>query len=170
MADDARPVLVDYLARHYASLKLRVARLVGNADLAGDAMQDTWLRLQSRDADQAGAPIQSPASYLVRTAVNIAADIQRRQARSLPADEVEALKALADPAPGPEQVAAARADIGDLLKLVETMPARRREVFVLIHWEGMSQPEAARRLGVSLRTVEYELKYIHDHLNARMPR
>jgi RNA polymerase sigma factor (sigma-70 family) len=166
MSEEARPVLLDYLTKHYSSLKLRVARLVGNGDLAHDAMQDTWLRVQDKKENTKDAPILSPASYLVRMAVNIAVDIQRRQARSLPLDEVSALMALADPAPGPDRVAEARSEMEGLLKLANAMPERRREIFILVHWEDMSQPQVAKHLGISLRTVEYELKYIHDHLNA----
>ncbi|WP_398501205.1 RNA polymerase sigma factor [Variovorax sp.] len=165
MADDARPVLLDYLNRHYASLKLRVTRLLGNGDLAGDALQDTWLRVQSKDEED---PIHSPGSYLVRMAVNIAVDIQRRQARSLSLDEVGALLELPDPAPGPAQVAEARSDLQALRHWMERLPARRREVVVLVHMEGLEHKEVARRLGISVRTVAYELQHAHDYLNARM--
>ncbi|MFS2055264.1 RNA polymerase sigma factor, partial [Variovorax sp. CT11-76] len=108
MTEDARPILSDYLSRHYASLKRRVTRLLGNGDLAGDALQDTWLRLQSREEEDA---IQSPGSYLVRVAVNIAMDIQRRQSRSLSIDEVQSLMELSDPAPGPARPAEQRAEV-----------------------------------------------------------
>ncbi|MGE8369429.1 RNA polymerase sigma factor [Cupriavidus sp.] len=165
MTEDARPVLAHYLNKHYASLKRRVTRLLGNGDLAGDALQDTWLRVNSKE--DAG-PILSPGGYLVRMAVNIAVDIQRRQGKSLPFDEVSALMDLSDPAPGPAQTAEARSDLKALVALLDRMPKRRREVVVLVHWEGLTQKEAARRLGVSLRTVEYELQHAHQYLNAGM--
>lgn len=165
MTDDARPILLDYLTRHYTSLKLRVTRVLGNGDLAGDALQDTWLRVQSKDNE---GLIHSPGSYLVRMAVNIAVDIQRRQGRSLPLDEVGALLDLPDPAPGPAQVAEARSDLLALRHWIERLPSRRREVMVMVHMEGLEHKEVARRLGISVRTVAYELQHAHDYLNARM--
>jgi len=160
-------VLVDYLTKHYTTLKSRMTRLLGNGDLAGDALQDTWLRVQSREEEE---PIHSPAGYLLRMAVNIAVDIQRRQGRSLPFDEVAELMDMADPAPGPEQVAEGRSRMEAMRQIIDRMPKRRRQVVLMVHWDGLEQKEVARRLGVSLRTVESDLKRAHDHLIARKDR
>ena len=181
MAEDTRPVLMDYLSRHYDLLKRQLGRALRNTDLAEDALHDTWLRVHGQDkgeskgesngeakAERAQDPIRRPGGYLVRMAFNIALDIQRRQSRNLPFDEIDALLELADPAPGPDRTAEARSQLDAVVRLLERMPARRREVVVLVHMEGLTQPEAARRLGVSLRTVEYELKHAHGYLSARM--
>jgi RNA polymerase sigma-70 factor (ECF subfamily) len=167
MAEDARPLLMDYLSRHYDALKRQLGRALRNADLAEDALHDTWLRVNDQGGSADG-PIQRPGGYLVRMAFNIALDIQRRQSRNLPLDEIDALLELADTAPGPDRIAEARSQLDAVARLLDRMPARRREVVVLVHMEGLTQPEVARRLGVSLRTVEYELKHAHDHLSARI--
>lgn len=167
MAEDARPVLMDYLSRHYDTLKRQLARALRNDDLAEDALHDTWLRVHDQGNNE-DTSIRRPGGYLVRMAFNIALDIQRRQSRNLPFDEIDALMALADTAPGPARTAEARQQLDAVVKLLDRMPARRREVVVLVHMDGLTQPEVARRLGVSLRTVEYELKHAHDHLSARM--
>jgi len=168
MSEETRPVLADYLVSHYGTLKRRVARLLGSNDLAGDALHDAWLRLNAESAET--QPVRSPASYLVRMSVNIAVDALRRGSRSLPLDEVNALLELADSVPGPAQATEGRSELEALIKLLERMPARRREVFVLVHWECLTKEEVASRLGCSKRTVEYELKYAHDYLAARMGR
>lgn len=171
MTDETRPVLADYLSTHYGTLKRRVSRLLGSSDLAGDALHDAWLRLNAESADNADTRlVRSPASYLVRMAVNIAVDTLRRSSRSLPLDEVNALLELADSVPGPAQTTEGRAELAALIKLLERMPARRREVFVLVHWECLTKEQVAARLGCSKRTVEYELKYAHDYLATRMDR
>ncbi|OEZ27302.1 RNA polymerase sigma factor [Variovorax boronicumulans] len=167
MAEDVRPVLMDYLSRHYDALKRQLGRALRNADLAEDALHDTWLRVNDQGGSDAG-PIQRPGGYLVRMAFNIALDIQRRQSRNLPFEEIDALMELADTAPGPARIAEARSQLDAVIQLLDRMPARRREVVVLVHMEGLTQPEVARRLGISLRTVEYELKHAHDYLSARM--
>jgi RNA polymerase sigma-70 factor (ECF subfamily) len=165
MSDNAQPALLDYLAKRYANLKLRLTRVLGNDELAGDALQDTWLRLQSKEEQ---GPIQSPGSYLVRMAVNIAVDIQRRQGRALSLDDVDALMEISDPAPGPARTAEGRSELQALLKIMQRLPARRREVMVMVRWEGLPQKEVAERLGISLRMVENELKRAHDFCDARM--
>lgn len=166
MSDKAQPVLLDYLTRGYGELKRRLTRVLGNSDLAGDALQDTWLRLKSREDEE--GPIQSPRAYLMRMAANAAVDIQRRHGQSLPHDDVAALLDLADTAPGPAQVAEARSNFGALMRHLDRLPKRQREVIVLVRWEGMAQKEVARQLGVSLRTVELDLKRAHDYLDTRM--
>ncbi len=165
MAEDARPVLADYLTRHYDNLKRRLTRLLGNGDLAGDALQDTWVRLHGKADD---GPIQSPAGYLVRMAVNIAVDIQRRQSRLLPYDEISELLEQADPAPGPAHEAEIRSELDAAIKLLDRLPGRRRKILMLVRLEGLQQKEVAKRLGVSLSVVEHELRRAHDFLDAHM--
>lgn len=168
MSDDTSGVLTDYLIKHYDSLKSRAARMLGNRDLAGDALQDTWLRVSSKKPDE--ALIHSPAGYLLRMTVNIALDIQRRQSRALSLDEVGELMEMADPAHGPEQVATDRSSMEELRRNVDRLPRRQRQVVLLVHWESLEQKEVARRLGVSLRTVESDLKKAHDYLITRRNR
>ncbi|MBN8755609.1 MULTISPECIES: RNA polymerase sigma factor [unclassified Variovorax] len=164
MSEDTQLVLLNYLGRHYASLKQRLTRKLGNADDAGDALHDTWLRLKGNEDH---GTVQNPGAYLSRMAVNIAVDVQRRQSRLLSGDEVEELlEEIEDPAPGPARTAEIRSDLDAVLTLLDRMPERRRAVALLVHAEGLTQNEAAQRLGVSLRTVEYELKRVHERVDA----
>ncbi|MDF3838483.1 sigma-70 family RNA polymerase sigma factor [Cupriavidus basilensis] len=164
MAEDTQPVLLDYLTKRYANLKLRLTRMLGSDDMASDALHDTWLRLKGKH-DQ--GPFQSPGAYLVRMAHNIAVDAQRRRRRVLSGNDIDTLlNEMVDPAPGPEQTAETRSDLEVLMKIMDRMPERRRLVVVMVHWEDVTQKEAAKRLGVSLRTVASELKRAHETLNA----
>lgn len=162
MIDEPSGILAEYLTSHYVSLKRRLTRALGSSDLAGDALQDTWLRLQSMPQD---GLITSPAGYLLRVALNIGVDILRRQSRTLSLDEVEELQTLADPAPGPAQLFEARSEMTAMLERVGRMPERRREIFLMVHWEGMAHKEVAQHLGISLRTITSELKTAHDALS-----
>lgn len=166
MSGDTQLVLLDYLGKHYATLKQRLTRKLGNAEDAGDALHDTWLRLKG--GEDLG-PIHNPGAYLSRMAVNIAVDVQRRHSRLLSGDDVDQLlEEVMDPAPGPAQTAEARSELEAVRLLLERMPERRRAVALLVHAEGMTQKEAALQLGVSLRTVEYELKRCHERLDASL--
>lgn len=163
MSEDTQLVLLDYLGKHYAALKQRLVRKLGNAEDAGDALHDTWLRLKGSEEH---GPIQNPGAYLSRMAVNIAVDVQRRHSRLLSGDDIDQLlESAVDPAPGPAQTAEARSELEAVRQLLDRMPERRRAIALLVHAEGMTQKEAARHLGVSLRTVEYELKRCHERLD-----
>jgi len=160
MTDDVQSSLLEHLVKRYTKLKRQLVRVLGNDDLAGDALHDTWLRLQHKENQEL---IQSPSAYLLRMAVNIAVDMQRRQARSLSVDDVDALMQLADPGPGPAQQAEGQSELEALGKIMARLPERRRQILLLVRWEGLSQKDVAERLGVSVRTVENELKRAHDY-------
>ncbi|MGJ7546340.1 RNA polymerase sigma factor [Variovorax sp. LT1R16] len=168
MPDNALPALRSFLVSRYDELKQRLARRLGNAEQAGDALQDTWLRLESRD-DVEG--VRDPAAYLLRVAVNLAYDQSGKQSRLVTRDEIDALlDEVPDSAPGPAQIAEDRSEMAALVSLIARMPARRRQILVMVRWEHLPQREVAARLGISLRTVEKELKEAHDFCAARMGR
>jgi RNA polymerase sigma factor (sigma-70 family) len=164
MPDNAIPALRDFLVQRYADLKQRLTRQLGSAEMASDALQDAWLRLESReDIDT----VQNMGAYLIRMAVNIAIDYQRSNSRLLTAEEVDTLVDLPDPMPGPAETAEARSELNALIEVMQSMPQRRQQILLMVRWEGLPQQEVADRLGVSLRTIEKELKLAHDYCAAR---
>jgi RNA polymerase sigma-70 factor (ECF subfamily) len=160
MPENAIPALRDFLVQRYDELKRRLARHLGNADLAGDALQDAWLRLESREEVDG---VKNPGAYLMRMAVNIAIDYQRSRSKILSADEVDLLLEQPDPAPGPAETAEARSDLEELVAAIRAMPERRQQILLMVRWEHLPQQEVADRLGVSLRTIEHELRKAQDH-------
>lgn len=166
MAEDIRPVLLDFLSQRYGELKRRLTHLLGNDDMAGDALHDTWLQLDRLEEQR--APILNPRAFLLRMAVNLALNNLRSQTRAVPQSEIEALLEVADPAPGPDQTVAARREMEVLSRIIMRMPQRRQDILLMVRWEGLPQKEVAERLGVSLSTVEQELKRAHDFCVARM--
>lgn len=160
MSENIQPViLVDFLLKRYGDLKRRLTRLLGSDELAGDALQDTWLRLQRVESNE---PVLNPQAFLLRMAANIAVDQQRSQSRALPQGEIDALLEVPDLAPGPEQSMVLKTDMELLFKAMERLPPRRRQILIMVRWEGMPQREVADVLGISLRTVEHELRRAHD--------
>ncbi|MGT2493629.1 RNA polymerase sigma factor [Cupriavidus basilensis] len=165
MTEDARIALTDYLTKHYANIRRRLTWLLGNGDLAGDALQDTWLRLHAKEDE---GQFRVRRRYVVRMAVNIAVDIQRRQSRSVPFDEVSALMEQADPAPNPAQAAEIRSDLATMIQ-TDGAPARAPTPDPrLVRLEHLQQKEVAERLGISKSIVEHELRRAHDFLDRHM--
>lgn len=102
MMPSSLSVLRDFMLQRYDDLKARLTRRLGCPDLASDALQDTWLRLEGKE--ELG-PVDSPGPYLMRMAVNVAVDQQRVENRRLTVAEAEVLLHIADPAPRPERIA-----------------------------------------------------------------
>ena len=80
MTESGRELLRRVFLLGYDDLKLRLTRRLGSAELASDALQDTWIRLER--ASSIG-PVLSPRPYILRVAYNIALKRLRRE-RDMP--------------------------------------------------------------------------------------
>ena len=142
------PNVVDAMFREHHSMVFRTAyRITGNSQDAEDVLQTVFLRIAGRD--ESAAAIELPENYLRRSAVHAALDVVR--ARRQPA--VVDLDRL--PASGSQP------DDGDLRNLIRQavaqLPPRAAEIFTLRFFEGLSNSEIARALGVSSITVAVSL-------------
>jgi RNA polymerase sigma factor (sigma-70 family) len=148
----------------YDDLKQRLARRLGSADLAGDALQDTWLRLAHAEAMDS---IRSPKSYLFRMAFNMARDRRRSEKQHLNFEDVGSLLHFVDEAPNPAEIAEARSDLRALQAVLAELPPRRRAILLAARVDNLPRQEIAERLGVSLRLVSKELRLAHEYCVAR---
>jgi len=167
MTDSNRTVLRDFLLERYSHLKSLLSRRLGSSDLAGDALQDTWLRLESNESTEA---VRNPGAYLYRMAFNAAIDKQRAEDRRLSVGEVETMLDLVSPEPGPAEVAEANSELDALIRAMEKMPRRRRDILLAVRLEGLPQRAVAERFGISLRLVELELKRAQEFCAAQLGR
>ncbi|WP_137926760.1 RNA polymerase sigma factor [Cupriavidus sp. 2SB] len=167
MSETIRSGLRDLLAQRYDDLKRRLTWRLGSAELASDALHDTWVHLEDRN--DANGPVASPAAYLMRMATNLALDRLQRDRRFMSAEELDTLMLdIADPAPGPAQTVAARSEVQALADVIDKMPPRRRAIFLAVRVEELSNQEAAVRFGVSARLIGLELKRAHEYCVAHM--
>lgn len=149
----------------YDEMKARLTKRLGSADLAGDAMQDTWLRLARTESI---GVVQCPSGYLFRIALNVADDHRRAVARRpVTAVEIESLLDIADETPTPEQAMLARSDLEALKAILSELPERRREIFLAARVGNMPRQEIADRLGVSRQLVTRELGLAIDYCVTR---
>jgi len=139
-------------AREQRRLERRAARRVGVAN-AADVVQDVFVAFWSR----ARGHIECQASYLSRAIDYTAISHQRseRLRASLPIRITE--EQYAPPAALPDQVLAARQDLGLVAHAVAALPERTRQVFLLNRVHSCSYDEIAVALGLSYSTVEREI-------------
>ncbi|MEZ0222819.1 MAG: RNA polymerase sigma factor [Tardiphaga sp.] len=158
-----RALLVD----RYEELKRRLARRLGSADLAAEALQETWLRLQ-----RPGEPgvLGRPDAYLFRVALNVAADRRDAERRRLALSEVEMLRHLDDDELDPERFAESRSEIAALARALDELPPRCRAIFIAARLDEIPHKDIAAQYGISTRMVERELKRALDHCSGRLGR
>jgi RNA polymerase sigma-70 factor, ECF subfamily len=159
--------LRETLAADYEGLTKRLTRCLGSSDFAREALHETFLRV---DRVSETVSVRSPLDYLFRTAINVAKDRRRSDSRLLSAAEIEAIIDIPDEGPDPLRVLESRIELKELEKALAELPERRRNVFVAAHIEQLPHGDIARRFGVNIRTVEFDLQYAMEHLCRRLGR
>lgn len=130
-----------------------------DAEAADTLTQECFLRAYQKRHSFRGE--SAVGTWLVRIALNLARDHQksRRQSfwRRLIGSTSEAAAGLADRQASPERVLLAREETRALARLVDQLPARQREVFLLRFVEEMSLEEIAQAMGLETGTVKSHL-------------
>jgi RNA polymerase sigma-70 factor (ECF subfamily) len=141
---------------------LRHLRALGAGDAAPDLLHELWLKIA---VDPPG-PVSSPRSYLFRAATNLMID-RRRAERQGQRREVE-WSALADrlpgsPAqdPGPEREIDGRLTVALVERELAKLPERALSVFRQHRIDGRTQREIARVMGLSISTIESDLRTVY---------
>ena len=155
------------MAADYGDLFKRLTRRLGSEDLAGDALQETFLRVEQM---QNPPVVNSPKDYLFRIALNVATDRRRIEKRLLSLEAVEALLEIPDVSPDAAAVFEGRQDIEALDHALAELPDRTRQVFVAAVVRNMPDHEIAEKLDVSVRTVEIDLRTALKHCALRLGR
>lgn len=155
---------------HQDSLKRFLLRRLGNVALAEDLTQETWLRAASVNQGANTTAIDNPKSYLFRVAANLANDHLRHARHGIELQgQDDVVPFYADQRPSPEQQAADRSELQHLLRAVDALSPRTREVFILAKVHELSHAEIAAKLGISKNTVMVHmtnaLAQLHRHLN-----
>lgn len=128
--------------------------MVASMGDAEDIIQECYCRLSDiEDVTLIG----SPRAYLFTMARNLVLqEIRRAQiVRIEYVSEMERLDLTSD-VPSPERIVAGRAELALVLKLIEALPPRVRQIVELRKVHGLSQKEIATRLGISINVVENE--------------
>ncbi|MGA7255420.1 MAG: sigma-70 family RNA polymerase sigma factor [Terracidiphilus sp.] len=159
--DEARTHATDQalaaLVEQYASTLYRVAfSVLRNAADAEDAVQETFLRVLRHRATL--GEVRDHRVWLIRIVWNIVLD-RKRRAKTRP--ETEDVNDLARvlPAAGlsAEERAAAAEHHAHMLRLVDCLPAKERQVLVLSAFHELSGVEIAEVLGVTESSVRSRL-------------
>jgi RNA polymerase sigma-70 factor, ECF subfamily len=152
-ADDA-DALDEILQLYWAPIVTYAARFLDGEDAAEDAAQHAFLELwRNRSEWQFTGSV---LAYLHRVARNAALNERRRTSIRQRLGAVLRREPAARPA-RPDELAE-RGELQVAADLaIAALPERRREVFILVRFQGLSYREAADVLGISTQTVANHL-------------
>lgn len=143
-------------------------RKLGCAHHAEDLTQDTFLKVMlSRDALSG---MRTPKAFLTTTAQHLLIDRARRQ--MIEQRYLAELAAMAESCPGypsPEQILETLQALELISIMLESLPPRPRQAFLMHYLEDMPQSTIAEALGVSTRMVRKYLVQALLHCQTAFP-
>jgi RNA polymerase sigma factor (sigma-70 family) len=154
--DSSQSVLVGAFVKHYQELVDHVRRRFGDQAFALDVMQDVCVQLLRRPPGEA---IETPLAFLRHLSIHRAIDRRRadeRRAACFLDTGQDVAELHADPVGG-EQALSYKQTVHELEKLIQGLPTRCREVFILHKLYELTQDEVAERLNISRNMVAKHL-------------
>lgn len=139
---------------------------VPSAGLDDAAQQVFWVAAQKLAVIAPG----SERSFLFQTARGIAANLHRARSRSRELLDENAIAALVDTAPNPEQLASSKQASELLALFLEALPEDLRTVFILFELEGVTTAEMAEMLDLPMGTVASRLRRGREEFQAAAKR
>lgn len=130
----------------------------GAGEEAEDLLQELAIRLDATDR-----PVASPLSYIYRTATNLMIDWRRARQQATKrdaawADTNDRSTESVDQLPAADRAIEARQHLQELSAELDTLPERARRVLIAHRVDGKAQRELALELGVSISTIESDLR------------
>jgi len=144
---------------HHSWLQGWLRKRLGNTFDAADLTQDTFVRvIKARTA----LDIREPRPYLSMIAKGLLIDLFRR--RSLEQSYLEALATMPqEQHPSLEEQAILLQALMEIDRLLLGLGPRVRQAFILSQFDGLTYPQIAERLGVSIRTVNNHMAKAMEH-------
>ncbi|MDR3003118.1 MAG: sigma-70 family RNA polymerase sigma factor [Acidovorax sp.] len=157
----SHPVFRPVFERYYRELLNFLAHKVRDCDVASDLAQESYARVYA--AERAGTRVRDPRALLYRTARNLLTDRYRRDATAAQFQGADSAEVEPDTQQGPavhepEVALATRQHFERIAQVVDGLPPRCREAFILVKFDGLSHAETAQRMGISVKTVEMQIQ------------
>lgn len=144
---------VDRIANSFRRLYQLLKRRGWKQHDAEDVIQDAFVRMQ-RYCNE-GGEVRNTEAFLVRTVLNLSSNARTRARQVLYVEEVAPESALLlGLAASIEDELAAEQRLTQVVALVDAMPSRTREIFLLHYVDEYTYPQISKQLGISVSAVE----------------
>jgi RNA polymerase sigma factor (sigma-70 family) len=143
--------LATALVQYYDDLVNHLRRRFGDPGFAREVVHDVCVRILANPPREA---VHTPQAFLRRLSVDLAID--RHRVDSGRRAWVESMADMPDaevPGASPEAQYAFQQTLAALIRTIENLPPRCREVFILHQLHDIPQAEIAERLGISRNMV-----------------
>lgn len=158
--------MTDRLPKTTAAWRALVRRIQAATRRPGDAedlLQAAFVRMQEYARRQ---PVENPAGFLVRTAVNLSIDAARQQkSRGELLMAASDLGEVADDQPLQDEVLQVRKRLEDVKQALAQLSPRTRDIFLMHRIDGLKYREIAEREGVTVSAVEKHIAKAVLHLS-----
>jgi len=135
---------------------VRFLEVRGAGDAAEDLFQDLWMRLTERGT----GPIAEPLAYAMRAANNLMLD-RYRSARQGALRDAAWSDVSAGETPSAEQTLISREQLELVQRTIAATGERPSRIFRRFRMDGVQQRDIATEMGVSLSTVEADLRKVY---------
>jgi RNA polymerase sigma factor (sigma-70 family) len=153
---DSSPGLISALVHHYDELVDHLRRRFGDKSFARDVMQDVCVQLLEQPPQ---TTVRTPFAFLRQVSTHLAIDRYRVEAkRQALVESVGGQPEGIALTPGPEARFEASQNLDMLISVIENLPPRCREVFIMHKIHQISQAEVATHLNISRQMVEKHLR------------
>ncbi len=140
-------------------------RILEHADV-DDLVQEVFLRL-SRRGDL--TDITNIGGYIFQTAANVLKDrLRHRMSRQTADHNLLDDQKIDDTAFSPERVLVGKETLSHLSAALAELPDRTQMIFVLCRLEGLQYAAVAKKLGISVSSVDKHMAKAMDHLMCRL--
>ena len=150
--------------RYYRELLNFLSRKVSDRAVAADLTQESYARVYAAQAS--GSRIGDPRALLYQTARNLVIDYHRRgdvrASVEMPSAQAQPEEERGSRNWEPETAMASQQGVAALVAVIDNLPLRCREAFMLNRFEGLSYALVAARMGISVKMVEQHIKHALD--------
>lgn len=158
-SDDDRDWILDALDRFERALTLYASRILGDVERARDVVQEVFLRLCREPRDRVENVLRP---WLFTVCRNLALDARRKE-RPMGTMSEERAAERVSPEPGPSATLEKKEALSRVLRGLEELPDKQREVIWLKFKHGLSYREISRVTEQSIGNVGF---LIHVGLKA----
>lgn len=102
------------------------------------------------------------------TGRNLAVDHERRKRIAPFVDGIDGLEGVSDPSPSVEQIAIGVQELRRISAIIDNMPPRAKQVFLMSRIDGLTYVEIGSHLGISPKTVFSHMVVALERLRSEM--
>lgn len=142
-----------YFRKLYLPLGMYALRLVDDADVAEDMVQDAFVKVWQYIED--GGEIENFPSFIYRSVRNACLSYLRNRYETVSESEI--------PGAGEEEIDTSIRD-ARIWRAIDDLPRKCREVFLMSKRDGLTNEEIAEEMGISVKTVKNQMTKAYARL------